>query len=525
MKPNLSPQKLPRYVAAVVAVVLGTCIGEGFAAGATQAGAVVANLTAALDGPAPDAAINAFQSLLQKNLAVPPLRFQFQVGDTRPSWGALILFEIAYRDFIAIPRFARASGSATAALDDATRRQASMKTMQYVALRNTNPVRDRAPRAGWLGRCLIAIIMDQAPNYCHEFSPYVDKLPLVTADMPRVVLRSAYAAAPGSAPAATAASRIDPNGPINNATVLQNSDVAIISAFMDTLKKLQKEQHGEDLYDYIATSGDPRTRHLALAVLADPDLSPEPAGALAFLMSSPKADGRARFFFIQKVIVDPSSVKDGIINTLASQLDDSTELALIIRQQVLTTLKTITSLDGIIQFDFMATIAKHALDPNEDPTIQAGCNDLLSYFISLLLKNKKRNEWTVTLAPVAAKINDQLISQTDTFPGLVGEDVRLKQGTRYLTFLVAVGQVIAANYAPNKVLRPLLDVFNDAKFHKKNANSRVQVAKILQYMGGPANTFEAYQTLQQALFQSTSDENAAILAALGAMTIPAKDDE
>ena len=97
-------------------------------------------------------AIDEFQVQLEKDLAVQPLRYQFQAGDVAPSSDDVTKFRNAYLQFVAAPKFATTRGSAAGALDDATRRQASLKTMQYIALKYVNPRPDQPPRAGWLGQ-------------------------------------------------------------------------------------------------------------------------------------------------------------------------------------------------------------------------------------------------------------------------------------------------------------------------------------------------------------------------------------
>jgi hypothetical protein len=415
----------------------------------------------------------------------------------------------AYMGFRATPDFAKG------AEDDATRRQANLKTMQFLALRNE-----------WLARCLIHIIMDQAKYYCHQFSPYSDKLPLST-ESQRLATRGSLAA-PGGDGGATAASKSDPNAPLNNALLIQNADVAIVGQFVDTLKKLQKERHGKDLYDYLATDkyGDARVQHLILSILSDADLSPNPDDIAIFLSNYPKVAGKARFFLIQKVIPDPAQVTNDlgqIINVpaaLARQLDDDTPYAPVIKPLALTTLKTITTLDGINNYNFIGIIADKAVN-DPDPDIQSACNDTLSYFATLVAKDKKK------AAQLAAQVVD--LVRPIVNPGGKGSVLSANGQTTQLQvgFLAAVVPTLnlsSDSKLSNDITIFLLAAFSDKAYRKADAASRVEVANVLASMKTAANTAGAFETLQAALFAGTGAEQAAFLAALGAMTPKIKDD-
>lgn len=470
--------------------------------------------------------------------------------DQAPAKVNLNEFKAAYNKFVAAPEPEEAAGA------DIVRRQGSLKTMEYLALRN-----------GWLARCLVAIIVGQAKSYCHLYSPYFDRLQL-GADVPR----AATGGNDGKA--------LDPNAPFNSAQLLKNADLAFISAFVDTLKKLEIDRCCDELFDHLEDrTTDDKASHLLLAVLSDADMRPNLERSFAFLQVPPEPRfGPARYFFIQKLLGNPFPTADQKINVLKTQLGDHSKYASDIQAVVFKTLKTLESVDDVSDYSIVKEVATIAAT-SDSPDLRTAGNEVLVHLLSLIGRDQAK------LTAFATQIAESLMYSPSLASIRAGDDQAERKSR--IAFLRTITPALPVMPAPaadptntfswTTFVEALLKAFDNAKYLKKNPAGRVEIALIwsaafsaknmqannadfnaaaatygnLQlalitlFAATPADSVEiaivgssaflarkklanvvdfnaaaatVHDKLQFALFAATPEEQAAFLTALGAMT-------
>jgi hypothetical protein len=441
-------------------------------------------------------------------------------------------FSEAVDVFRATPYFFKAEGgSAAAALEDSTRRQAALRTMQYLALRH-EPFKC----------CLLYVIMNSTQHYFHRFSPYNDKIVIPAGDVPGVASRSPV---PGAMPASAASPRgIDPSGPTNNAQALQNSDVAIIAVLTDTVRKLEFESSGDDLFDWLCDD-QPQIDFLVLSVLTDPDLSPSTDKMTEFLFCGTPKAAFARYFFVQKVIDDPSQVTWDRVKALVRQLDqDGTPLYSAIVPKVLLALQPVTGIvsdSKAVPVDYvdLGHLASFALTKATDATTRTQALAALDSFAVVGKKDK-------TLTEGFAK-QLRAVVMDETAAGALGMIRSGKPADRdyAIRFVAACGPAMGASVVDGKLVKWVFSdddlvalvgafqqVMTDFETNdkvRKVAGIRISVANALSAMspalsrtspGAYAVYTQAYSMLQTALFGASADEQAAFLQALSALLRP-----
>lgn len=427
-------------------------------------------------------------------------------------------FLAAYREFVAIPPLAQPpSDNKVAAPDDSTKRLAALRVMQFLG-----------QRYEWLGDILLDVIMSEAPYYFLRFNPYRDKVTIAAGAIPVVPTRSAF-----STPDTSPQGKNDPTGPLNSVQKLQNSDIALIILMVDTLKRLQKEKRGKDLYTYLRSdiSKDIRVHRLVLSTLTDPDLHPDPNDMLDFLQLRPIDAPFARYFFVQRIITDPGDVSVAQIAVLRTQVrgdNDTSRFQSSIATQALSALKSMTSLSNLQKDDdygFLGDIANLTLT-SQDLDFQNASNDTLGSFVTIARKSSDKKK-------VLAQFVKQLKMSLETAQTTVGDKTAdADQRTlciKFITNCVPVLQSDSTIFQTAKVVEPLMVAFQDPKFKKKASDSRINVAKALAAIGqeardiqnnivGTTDTTTTYEIVRAALFNCSADEESAFLDAISAMS-------
>ncbi len=435
--------------------------------------------------------------LVMAKLAIPPESFQKVIGDVAPPASSLNAFYRAYLDLIA-PPVGPANPAAPFALSDALRRQRSLKTMEYYGLRDP-----------YLGRCLVAVVVDQAPYYAHRFSPYRDQLITPGVDAARTVDRAAVTG-PAGVPLAPA---LDPASPANHFAALQGAEVTLAAAFLDVLKKLQLEHNGNGLYRYLThrgTDGDPRAVSLVLAILADPDMVIDLNRAVAFLTTNPDRVSRVRYFLLNKLVESiQGDANDLTLAVLARQAVDVSADAAAIRPVALDGLKKIDRLGGVGNFAFLTPLAKGAVDANESAASRAAYADSLARLTALAAKAAKDDKVLRDMGPA---LTDTI---TAALQSVAKADARAGERATALAFLVAVRPVVRVTHEVEGVVTALMLAFRDVELYKQRPETRVLVLAVLNVLGTDGNVGGVCQVLEGLLFSCTQAEQNAILETLG----------
>lgn len=446
-------------------------------------------------------------------------------------------FVQAYLVFVEVPKILNPQAKdGLYALDDAVRRQSALRAMRHLAVRDPDG----------LGKFLTAVIISEAPGYFHRYSPYLDRVVFSATDLPGVQKRNPVPVQSGTV--AESGQKLDPDAPLDNAQLMQNSDLALIVLMIDALKQLQVEKGGADMFHYLGTKNiDPRTERLVTNILADPDVNPDVERIVEFLNSHPDKAPSARYFFIQR-IANPRGVKLKTMEAFVKQLKRKNEgpIQADILKKTLEALKALTSLanqEGQLpqippeNYEFVHELAVLVQHERLGPAAQEACNETLASLLSIAKNSGDRDR---SLQPFLDKLaphvtNAQAIivdSAANSFPlrtacihfiGTCGPlfewDFEKKLANEKKS-----GKKLKSTLDMKEALEALIIAFKDRDFNDEVKDNRINVAKAITAMGERGNEDVAklvreatYDTIRTALFQCTPEESAVFLDTLSSM--------